>query len=424
MFRKILAIAATAILAAGVAGCGVGDSSESDGKVTLTLAYPSDPNAQAKLDALVREYQKSNPDVSVKYVFIPFTSWSEYITKVKTMVAGGDAPDLLRLAVEGIRQFVDDDLAMPFDDYAAQHGDYVTSLGLDQIHPNIQAPLQIDSKTYGYAFDWNNVVMHINTKLFEEAGVPLPAENWTKDDFLKAAQALTKTVDGQKQYGFMIPNDYFLTTAFLYGNNASVLNEDMTKATVNQPNAVEVVQFMHDLVYTHGVSPVPGPNVDAGRLFMAGKLAMYPAGRWPVASYQQNDFSDFDVQYLPTFQSQTAAFGSGTFPVLKTSEHPQEAQKFAMWLSASEYSQTNFLAVDSIPSRQDVMTSVTTAAPPANGGIFKESADSVKAIQAPVRYTDVSTIFVKALSEVYSNQKSAQEALDHAAKDINRALDS
>ncbi|MFG1950343.1 ABC transporter substrate-binding protein [Micromonospora sp. NPDC048830] len=417
----MLAAALAALLVAGAAGCGA-DPSESDGKVTLTLAYPSDPNAQAKLDTLVREYQKSNPDVSVEYVFIPFTSWSDYITKVKTMVAADNAPDLLRLAVEGIRQFVDDDLAMPFDDYAAQHGEYVTSLGLDQVHPKIQAPFTIDGKTYGYAFDWNNVVMHVNTALFKEAGVAMPTKDWTKDDFLNAARMLTKTVNGQQQYGFMVPNDYFLTTGFLYSNNASVLNDDMTKATINQPNAVDVVEFMHDLVHTYKVSPVPGPNVDAGRLFMAGKLAMYPAGRWPVAGYAQNNFTTFDVQYLPKFQTQTVAFGTGAFPVLKTSKHPQEAQRFAMWLSASEYAQKTFLATDSIPSRRDVMAAVTTVSPPANGAIFPDSADTAKAIQAPAQYTDVSTIVVKALSEVYSNQKTAQEALDQAAKDIDRAL--
>ncbi|XID93896.1 ABC transporter substrate-binding protein [Paenibacillaceae bacterium WGS1546] len=387
--------------------------------VELTLVYPSDPGAEKKLNALIDEYRKTNPHVTVKFVFIPFSGWPDYITKVKTMIAGGNSPDLLRLAVEGIEQLVNDDLAMPFDDFLAANPDFVQSVNIGDIHPNINAPFKINGKTYGLAWDWNNVVMHINTELLREAGLEMPNGTWTKDEFLQYAQALTKEKNGQKQYGFMIPSDYFLTTGFLYNNNASILNEDMTKSTLDDPKAIEVIQFMHDLVYKYKVSPVPGPNVDASRLFMTGQLAMYPAGRWPILGYQDNQFTDFDVQYLPEFQTQKVAFGTGAFPVLKTSKHTEEAMRLAAWLSGSEYSQKNFLATDSIPSRVSVMKELLPNEKPDNGVIFGDSADIAVPIQAPVQYTDVANAFTKYLSMVYSNQMTVEDAMKAAAKEID-----
>jgi multiple sugar transport system substrate-binding protein len=425
MRKKRVALGLAAALVAGLAftGCSSSTPSDDGGKVTLNMVYPSDPGAEAKLKKLVAEYQKTNPDVSVAFTFIPFTSWSDYITKVKTMVASGKSPDLLRLAVEGFQEFVSEDLAVPFDSYLADNKTEVDSIGVDQIAPNIESALKVDGKTYGLAWDWNNVVMHVNTKLLGDAGLSLPAEGWTKDDFLNYAQKLTTTKDGKTVYGFDVPNDYFLTTGFLYANGASILNDDMTKSTLDDPKAIEVVQFMHDLIYKYKVSPVPGPNVDATSLFMSGQLAMYAAGRWPVVTYAQNKFTDFDIQYLPKFNdSRTVAFGTGGFPVLKTSKHQEAALKFATWLSASKYSQLNFLQTDSIPSRTDVMQEVLPDSPPANGKIFEESAAVAKPIQAPAAYTDVSTIFTQALSEVYSDQKSAADAMKDAAQKIDAVL--
>lgn len=62
------------------------------------------------------------------------------------MVAGGTGPDVARLAVEGIQSFVADGMALPFDDFIAENADLMEELGVNDIHPNINAPFQIDGK--------------------------------------------------------------------------------------------------------------------------------------------------------------------------------------------------------------------------------------------------------------------------------------
>ncbi len=177
--------------------------------------------------------------------------------------------------------------------------------------------------------------MFMNKNVFAEKEVELPATSWNKDEFLQLAQTLTYEKDGEKVYGTVAPTDYFTVTAWLYNNNASVLNEEMTECTLNSPEAVEVIQFLHDLVYKYEVAPAPSAGLDTSNLFMNGQIAMLGNGRWSIASLANNNFEDYDIQALPALSTQQSSFGSGSFPVLSSTKHPYEAMLFSSWLSAS-----------------------------------------------------------------------------------------
>lgn len=447
MKRRILSILLAAVVTAGtLLGCGSTKESTGTDKaaeaseetaadttsdteaatdaepVEITIAYPSDDGAEEKLNILIDEFNKSYPNIKVNYVLIPFSSWPDYITKLKTMVAGGTGPDVARLAVEGIQSFVADGMALPFDDFIAENADLMEELGVNDIHPNINAPFQVDGKTYGFAWDWNNIVMFLNKDVFAEKNIELPGSDWNKDKFLEIAQTLTYEKDGEKVYGTVAPTDYFTVTAWLYNNNASVLNEDMTECTLNSPEAIETIQFLHDLVYKYEVAPVPSAGLDTSNLFMNGQIAMLGNGRWSIASLANNNFEDYDIQALPALSTQQSSFGSGSFPVLSSTKHPYEAMLFSSWLSASSFSQETFLKTDSVPSRISVMEKILPTMLPENGMLWRESADVAKSIQAPTQLTDVTAVFDKYMSLVFANEISVVDGMNKATEEINAIL--
>ena len=447
MKRRILSILLAAVVTAGtLLGCGSTKESTGTDKaaeaseetaadttsdteaatdaepVEITIAYPSDDGAEEKLNILIDEFNKSYPNIKVNYILIPFSSWPDYITKLKTMVAGGTGPDVARLAVEGIQSFVADGMALPFDDFIAENADLMEELGVNDIHPNINAPFQVDGKTYGFAWDWNNIVMFLNKDVFAEKNIELPGSDWNKDKFLEIAQTLTYEKDGEKVYGTVAPTDYFTVTAWLYNNNASVLNEDMTECTLNSPEAIETIQFLHDLVYKYEVAPAPSAGLDTSNLFMNGQIAMLGNGRWSIASLANNNFEDYDIQALPALSTQQSSFGSGSFPVLSSTKHPYEAMLFSSWLSASSFSQETFLKTDSVPSRISVMDKILPTMLPENGMLWRESADVAKSIQAPTQLTDVTAVFDKYMSLVFANEISVEDGMNKATEEINAIL--
>lgn len=425
-FKKITAFAlGTALAVTSLAGCSSSGNPQSGSNSTnsdsLVMVYPSDPGAEEKMNTILEGFNEKYPDIKVEVQYIPFTNWGDYITKVKTMIAGGQQIDVIRLATEGVQTFVDEGLAVSFNDFFEDNADLLSELGADQIHENINSTFEVDGEKYGLAWEWNNSVEFINTKLLKEAGLEMPSEDWTRDDLLEYAQKLTVEKDGTQQYGVAVSTDYFTMSNWIYANNGSILNDDMTECTLNSPEVKEVVQYLYDLVYKYKVAPVPG-SLDVLNMFMADQIAMISYGRGGINSLHENDFTTYDVQYIPGQPSGKIAFGGAGFVALSSSEHQDNAKLLATWLAADKSSQETFMKYDSIPSRIDVMDELLQNTEPENGKIWRDSADNAVPMQAPSCYADMVEVFDKYMTSIFANEISVDEGLEKATEEINALL--
>jgi multiple sugar transport system substrate-binding protein len=396
-------------------------NTDSTKPVELSVVFPSFTAVKDRLDESLAEFNKTYPNIKVKSTFVTAKAWSDFFTKIQTMVAGGDPPDITRITNEGAQMFAKKNLALPLNDLIAVNKEFIQEVGADDVHPNLAAPYQVDGNTFAYAWEWNNLIVHFNTDLLKQAGLPLPSKDWTKEDFLKYAQALTTEKDGKKTYGVFVPNFYFAMSAWLFNNEASVMNADMTESTLTDPKAVEVFQFFHDLIYKYKVAPAPAPNSDTTQMMMNGQIGMFFAGRWPVTTYKNSNFTAFDVQALPKLRTQKTIYGGGAFIVNKTSKHPKEAFLLSTWLNASEYSQKNLLSGDAIPSRKKVMNDILPNNPPANYKLFMD-ADEVKPVEAPPQYPAIAQTLEKYMSSIFADETPVEEALAAAKKEIDNIL--
>jgi|GEM_PF-2661563 len=89
--------------------------------ITLTIAFPGQDVDEQAFDEVIAEFYKDNPGINVNPIAIPNTGWADYVAKIKSMVAGGNPPDVIRIAVQGIAELVANNLAIPYDDYIKQN---------------------------------------------------------------------------------------------------------------------------------------------------------------------------------------------------------------------------------------------------------------------------------------------------------------
>ncbi|MDL2319189.1 sugar ABC transporter substrate-binding protein [Eubacteriales bacterium OttesenSCG-928-A19] len=384
---------------------------------TVKLAFNGVEFDQDALGIVLREFVEETGH-SVEIMYVPTTGgWGGYFNKLQTMIASGDIPDLIRIAIEGFQIFQSRDLIEPFNPYFEQFPEQQAVL--DGLHPRILEPFKVGEDLYGLTFDWNNVVTHVNTNILEEAGLEMPPADWDYDAFLEYAKAMTYTrEDGTKVYGTCIPDYYFAMSGWLFNNGASILNEDMTAAAINSPEAVEVFQFFQDLIYVHEVAP--RPPFEAEQMFMNDQIGMYYAGRWPLRSYKDSGFSAMDVQYLPTNTGeQNTIFGSGIFPILKASQNKEAAFLLACKLSSAE-SQNTILQIGAIPANTEIMDKMVEINDfPVNTKIFRDSADVATVVESPATYADIQAAFDRALAIILANEATAQDALDACAREID-----
>jgi multiple sugar transport system substrate-binding protein len=412
---------------AGAVGAPPRAAAQAAKPVTLTYVNYSAGVDKAMWDSLIADFSKLHPNITVKYQPVPGESWGDYFDKLATMIAGGNPPDVSRVAIEGARLVVARGLATPLDEF--MKGDPEIDEYLKDVSPRLLEVFRVDGKTYELPFDWNNMVMYYNTKMLREAGLEPPRKEWTKDEFLAMAQKLTKrSGSGEPEiFGFGFAIQYFSgTIPWMFANGTNLLSDDWSKSNLKDPKVLEVLQFLQDLVWKHKVSPKPpASHADIYSLMAAGKIAMAGGGRWPVLQMTKAGFSDFDVQYFPRWREQVTEYGVGGFVIMKSTKYPQEAWKWAKFLTTKRALDVLTRVGQAIPSRRSIAASPAMfELPPKNAKIFYESIEGVNAkpVPSPSTYNRIEATWRRYLGRVLANEMAPAAALEEADREFTTIL--
>ncbi len=391
---------------------------ESD--VMIRLAWIGEGADKADMEAALQPF-KDDTGYGIELIYIP-GSWGDYFTKIQTMIAGGEPVDVAYVAIEGFQMFIESGLAQPITGYAEAHADVYDAVKND-IHPNLLSTLEFGEEQYALPRDWNNVVMHFNTDLLAEAGLEVPGESWSQQDFLDYCEALTKEEDGLKQYAFAIPDGYFSLEAWLYNFDAQYMNDEFTESEINSANAVEAFQLLQDLVHVYGYAPIPEEGANYIQAMVDGQIAMHTAGRWPSTTYYANEFEAAAVQYLPTFKTNQVITGVGGIFVMADTEVYEPAAALSTFIAGPVFVE-DYLSIGGIPALESVAEAVITPDMiPINGEkYYYPSAEIVKPVHSPASYPECEDIVMRARAEIVVNGADVQATLDAAAMEMNSVL--
>ncbi|MBV7330479.1 substrate-binding domain-containing protein [Chloroflexi bacterium TSY] len=193
-FLRLTGLAATgaALVACTPAAPGA-SSSESGGGASeaIQLSYTSWGN-ETRLNSdeeNITAFVEQNAGIEVEFIGIS----SDYASQLLTMIAGGTAPDVMRINAWSTHAFYSKGTAMAIDDRYESAGINPEELF---VVPFVQCVY--DGKWYGIPRGGTgNQIVYYNKEMFDDAGVPYPEDpKWTWDDFLETAQALTRDTDG------------------------------------------------------------------------------------------------------------------------------------------------------------------------------------------------------------------------------------
>ena len=92
--------------------------------------------------------------------------------------------DVIALAIEGAQESIAEDVLLPLDDAIAADPELQSIV--DEVEPVLHDALKgPDGTTYYLTREWNNMIIHYNPVMFEEAGLDAPSHEWTWEDFLE-----------------------------------------------------------------------------------------------------------------------------------------------------------------------------------------------------------------------------------------------
>jgi multiple sugar transport system substrate-binding protein len=386
-----------------------------DIEATLTTYNWGSPEEGEVYAAAFDRLTEMFPNVTVEDNVVPVTSWADYADQLARQVAAGNPPDIINIAIEGVRLAVANDLLVPLTECVA--GDETLQGIVAEIPPAILEAMTVDGELYLLPYNWQTMVVYYNPKLFDEKGVAYPEAGWTRDEFLETAIAMTD----DDTFGFGQAQWFFQTSPWWLINGASPVSGDLSTPTLTDPAFVEGVQFVGDLINLHKVAPSP-IGTDVWDLFANGRLAMTGAGRWVINGWNAAGFDDYEAVPWPVNETGDTVFGTAGWGISSQSPNPELACEAIKQLSSEETIAGLAAIGQGLPVLPSVAASPEYQDSSRVAQLLWEQKDNAKPVSAPAFFNDLERTTMRAVERVFSGEVTAEEALTEAQAELESAL--
>jgi ABC-type glycerol-3-phosphate transport system substrate-binding protein len=267
------------------------------------------------VNKIIKDIEKTK---KIKVVQERAPAGNSYMEKFLTQAAAGIAPDIVFVEVGNVKPMVDRDLLVDLTPYIANDKD--KDFDIKDYYPEVVDRFTVDGKLYVIPRDIAPIcVVYYNKKLFDEAGLLYPTDDWTYLDFLSLAQKLTKYDKSGKpvQFGFL--DEWVIWDSWVYSFGGAIVDDvkHPTKCVLNSPEAIQAVQFRADLTNKYKVAPSQAQLVmgqgwyGTASVFSSGKVAMFYTGYWKSGYFRSIKDFDWDIVMFPKGPKGFRKYSSG-----------------------------------------------------------------------------------------------------------------
>lgn len=421
---------------AGLAGAGISRASASFGSPHVRSSRSQDAAVTSFLnweamegtptEAAVLAYQEQSGN-TVEIIPTPGTG-TDYETKVRTMLAGGTIPDVIRVNDDFVR----------FYSIKGQFTDLQPWIDRDGIDPNdFYQPIwdfsrQPDDTYTAWSLGNQPRLIYYNIDMFEEAGVPLPpkdwtAEGWTWDDFVETAKALT--IEGER-WGALVFDDTGCEQTFSVNNGLAegIYSEDALTFQLAEPQGYEAIQWLADLSLVHKVQPERGLVTEANSgngLFLQGRVGMIFRTQGTMAYFRNNgiDFN-WDVASPPANVDHKTEGSLICYAIPTAAQNPEGAWELLKFLGGEPGSKIFAETGNFIPSYKASAEAIQAVEgiPPANLGLFAEAMDHQTTVNFTENTENARNVYRPQLDLVWNGDSTAEEVLTGVKDEIEEIL--
>jgi len=306
---------------------GDGNKGGDSGKKQVTLRFALwDSNQARGLQVMADEFTADNPDINIQ---IEVTGWTDYWTMLEAGATGGSLPDVFWMHSNEIYRYASNGMLLDLTDRINKSD----KVDLSKFPQGIVEIYNHEGKQYAVPKDFDTIGLWYNKKLFDEANLEYPNENWTWEDLYNAAKALTK--DGV--YGFLAAfhnqEGYY---NFVYQNGGTIITKDK-KSGYDDPKTIEALEYYVKFI-REGLSPQIYGDAERAEALQNGLVAMGLFGSWNLSGFTANEFisENFDVAVLPKNTARASIYNGLGYAIAHNTKYPEEAWRFVEYLGSRE----------------------------------------------------------------------------------------
>ncbi len=377
-----------------------------------------DPAELAAYQTLVAAFEAAHPEIPVELIHIP--SASDYRLRLGADFAAGDPADVVLINYRRFAPFAAMGSLEPLAPYL-RRSDLISD---SDFFPPATDAFRWRGQLMCIPQNISSLVVYYDKDLFDAAGLAYPSDDWTWDEFLSTAQALTRDLDGDgvtDQYGLGTEASIFRLAPFVWGDGGElvVLESGLRpiRLALDSRAASEAVEWFVALQTEHGVVPdaLAEAAEDSMSRFLNGRTAMFLDSRRGTPTARAIDGFDWDVAALPTGDVSAGILHSDAYCMAAATQDKEAAWTFIEFANSPEGQAIVARSGRTVPSLIEVAASdafLDPEAKPANSRVWLDTIESLRAVPVMANWVDIEEIAGDELERAFYGQVSVAEAID------------
>jgi multiple sugar transport system substrate-binding protein len=362
------------------------------------------------ITSIIARFNAENPDL---HIDVNVVAWPGY-PQLTAQMAARDPPDLVTMHEGVISDYQAAGLLEPIDSYLRQ-----ARISPDSFTDAARRGVTVAGRVYGLPIDTHGGLFHVNTALFEKAGLMRGGKPMLPDSadqlIIEARQFEQRT--GKPYLIQSLVGDPAGAARNLYTYmmaQGAVLFTDPKHIKLNTPAGIRVATFFRQINLDHiGTLNMDTPAAIAA--FMNGEGGIYPTGTWMIGTFEEQAetpgrplYNSYQVFPYPRLWGERVEYVSGHSWVVparkRTPEQRQAIARFFRFMADHDYDWARtghipaFKAVlddprfKRLPHRADI-AALASMGRPLPGYVLRQSAiEGIVGEEAAAAFTGQKTI--------------------------------
>ena len=294
-----------------------------------------DPQIIEKEQELAVKYQQENPNVTIT---VESAAFSQFWEKMQAMAAAKNMPDVFWMSSGYVKDYARLGAILNVEEY-------VGKLDKSKYFPGafgvLRAPT-FEGDMYAFPYAVVTCISYYNKRIFDEAGVAYPNNNWSWDQLRSTARKLSKDSDGDgayDQWGYWVKGRYTQLYPFVYNNGvpSGPISADFKTFLGTSGKGRDAFKFLADLVLVDKSSPTPAQTKGVSTFFTTGKIGICTEGSWRIDTYRkslEDPFGIFLTPKGPGSPGEHVVYGwADAMSISAFTKHPEAAWDWMMYMT-------------------------------------------------------------------------------------------
>jgi multiple sugar transport system substrate-binding protein len=411
MDRAVRRLAAVAIVAAALAGCG--DDDGGGAAPAIDFQVTGDPEETRVYGELAERYKRETGR-TVRVVEVP--ERDVHLAKLTTGFAAGRPPDVFLLNHRHMGGFADRGVIDP----AGPRLDGSPAFARADFYPVALEAFEFDGALQCVPQNASSLVVYYNADAFRAAGVERPRDGWTYREFADAARKLTR--DGR--HGAGIDLSVIRAAPWVWAAGGELVDDEdaPTRFELDTPAARRGLEHVLAL-RREGWAPTAdeADSKPVDERFLDGSLAMLLSSRRDVPLMRTITDFEWDVAPFPKDVEHASVLHSDGFCVAKggDADAAWEWIEYALGSAGQEVLARSGRSVPSLRAVAESPAFLDPGEPPARSQVFVDAIEQMHRLPTTANWIEVEDRTDAVLTELYYGRLGLEEALARIAEETD-----